>query len=585
MLLATFFIFCACWLHVRAEIVSTKYGDIEGLVTSYPNASGPFKSVSKFLGVPFSAPPTGELRFKAPQPPKEWKPKVYSAKTHGSVCLQPKLFENLIEAFTSNFTFSEDCLYLDIYSPNISLSLPVMVYIHGGGYLMGTAIIFPSDILALQGVVVVIIQYRLGPFGFLTTGDSAAPGNYGMLDQVEALKWVKENIENFGGNPSKVTIFGESAGGTSVGLHLLSPLSRDLFHQAIPESGVDLSPFAIQPTSFGLRFTKELARKLNCGSSDHSAMVSCMRRKTASDMQRAAESIKFGFVNYIYWAPVVDKNFLHDTPQVLRKKGEFKQVPLIITFTSNEGATFLGDMVNNSLGLMESVDNGVSPTLFKSFLTKFAQVQNSRKKNADLLADALEFMYTPWPDNSNTYALRSGLVDVIGDNLFVAPSHKVADVHGQVAPVYLYEFAHRGKSSLVVRAEWMGVVHAENIPFDFGVPFLPKFSPHYSQADRNVSLFIMTMYANFARSGDPSVSGVTWEKYNSSHRAYLKVDTSPKLKASFNSRRMSFWNNYYPKLKQVKFDVNKEVVSGAKDVVTIGTALQVVFALIVYLIY
>ena len=102
-----------------------------------------------------------------------------------------------------------------------------------------------------------------------------------------------------------------------MGLHLLSPLSRDLFHQAIPESGVDLSPFAIQPTSFGLRFTKELAQKLNCGSSDHSAKVSCMRSKTASAMQRAAESIKFGLVD---WAPVVDKNVLHDTPQVLRKK-------------------------------------------------------------------------------------------------------------------------------------------------------------------------------------------------------------------------------------------------------------------------
>ncbi|CAH3129352.1 unnamed protein product [Porites lobata] len=570
MLLATFFIFCACWLHVRAEIVSTKYGDIEGLVTLYPNASGPFKSVSKFLGVPFSAPPTGELRFKAPQPPREWKPKVYSAKTHGSVCLQFKLSENVIKPFTSNFTFSEDCLYLDIYSPNISLSLPVMVYIHGGGYVLGTAITSPSDILALHGVVVVIIQYRLGPFGFLTTGDSAAPGNYGMLDQVEALKWIKENIENFGGNPSKVTIFGQSAGGSSVGLHLLSPLSRDLFHQAIPESGVDLSPFAIQPTSFGLRFTKELAQKLNCGSSDHYAMVSCMRSKTASDMQKAAESIKFGFVNYLYWAPVVDKNFLHDTPQVLRKKGEFKQVPLVITFTSNEGATFLGDMVNNSLGLMENVDNGVSPTLFKSFLIK--------KKNADLLADALEFMYTPWPDNSNKYALRSQLVDLIGDNLYFAPSHKVADVHSQVAPVYMYEFAHRAKTSM--GADWMGVVHSENVPFDFGVPLLPKFLSLYSPADRNVSLLIMTMYANFARSGDPSVSGVAWEKYNSSHRAYLKVDTSPKLKTSFNSRRMSFWNNYYPKLEQVKFDVNKEVVSGAKDVVTMGTALQVVFALI-----
>ena len=360
--------------------MSTKYGDIEGFLTPYPTASGPFKSVSKFLGVPFAAPPTKELRFKAPKPPKAWKPKVYSAKSHGAICLQSRDpgLEFFIQSVTPNFTYSEDCLYLNVFSPNTSLSLPVMVYIHGGGYTRGTAIVSPSDILALQGVVVVIVQYRLGPFGFLTTGDSAAPGNYGMLDQVEALKWVKENIANFGGNPSKVTIFGQSAGGTSVGLHLLSPLSRDLFHQAIPESGVDLSPFAIQPMSFGLRFTEELAQKLNCGSSDHSAMVSCMRSKTASDMQKAAESIKFSFINYINWAPVVDKNFLHDTPQVLRKKGEFKQVPLIIAFTSHEGASFLGDMVNDSFGLMENVDNGVSPTLFKSFLTKFAQAQDSR---------------------------------------------------------------------------------------------------------------------------------------------------------------------------------------------------------------
>ena len=358
--------------------MSTKYGDVEGLVTSYPNASSLFKSVSKFLGVPFAAPPTGELRFKAPQPPKEWKPKVYSAKTHGSVCLQPKLFENLIEPFTSNFTFSEDCLYLDIYSPNISLSLPVMVYIHGGGYLIGTAITFPSDILALQGVVVVIIQYRLGPFGFLTTGDSAAPGNYGMLDQVEALKWINENIMNFGGNPNKVTIFGESADGSSVSLHLLSPLSRDLFHQAIAESGVDLSSFAVQPTSVGLPVARELAQKLNCGASDHNTMVSCIHNKRASDIQKASESIKFDFSNYLYWAPVVDKYFLLDTPQSLRKKKDFKQVPLIIAFTSHEGATSLVDMVNNSFGLMESLDNGVSPTLFKAFLSKLAQGQDSR---------------------------------------------------------------------------------------------------------------------------------------------------------------------------------------------------------------
>ena len=137
-----------------------------------------------------------------------------------------------------------------------------MVYIHGGGYELGSALPWPGDILALQGLVVVVIQYRLGPFGFLTTGDSASPGNFGMLDQVEALKWVKENIENFGGNPNKVTIFGESAGATSVSLHLMSPLSQGLFHRAIAESGVDLCSWAIQPTSFGVNYAKELSQKL-----------------------------------------------------------------------------------------------------------------------------------------------------------------------------------------------------------------------------------------------------------------------------------------------------------------------------------
>ena len=147
----------------------------------------------------------------------------------------------------------------------------------------------------------------------------------------------------------------------------------------------------------------------------------------------------------------------------------------------------------------------------------------------------------------------------------------------------MYEFAHRGKASL--GAEWMSVVHGENIFFDFGVPLLPKFYPYYSQADRNVSSFIMKMYANFALSGDPSVSGVAWEKYNSSHRAYLRVDTSPELKGSFYPRRMSFWNDYYPKLEQVKFDVNKEVVSGAMAVVTMGTVFQIAFALMLFFIY
>ena len=380
MLLTTFFILCVYLPLVPSVTVTTKYGNIEGLTDFYPNATGSFKSVSKFLGVPFASPPIGELRFKAPKPPQEWKPNTLPAKTHGNICWQSDDFEELIRLFTPSFKYSEDCLYLDIYTPNVgsSINLPVMVYIHGGGYAGGNAIIFPSDILALHGLVVVVIQYRLGPFGFLTTGDSAAPGNFGMLDQVEALKWINENIVNFGGNPGKVTIFGESAGGTSVSLHLLSPLSKDLFHQAIAESGVDLTPFAIQPTSAGVGFAKELARKLSCPTDSHSAMVACIRKKRDTDIQAASSSIQFRFIDFLQWAPVVDKTFLHDTPQNLRKKGDFKHAPFMISFNSQEGSITLPVMAQGTFGLVENLNHGVSPAFFKTFLRKFAHTRNSR---------------------------------------------------------------------------------------------------------------------------------------------------------------------------------------------------------------
>lgn len=580
-LLATLVIFCSSLTEVNSITVSTKYGDIEGFVTSYPNVSGPFKSVSKFLGIPYADPPTGELRFQAPQPLKEWKPSVRLVKNHGPICWQSKGFEFVTKLFVQNFTYSEDCLYLDIYSPNVSSSLPVMFYIHGGGYELGSSITYPGDILSLQGVVVVVIQYRLGPFGFFTTGDSAAPGNYGMLDQVEALKWVNENIEKFGGNANKVTIFGASAGGLSVSLQVLSPLSKDLFHQAIAESGVDLSPQAMQPTSLAVTHAKSLAEKLACPVSDHDKMVTCIRDKTPTEIMAASTAANFEFVDHPHWSPVVDKNFLPDSPQNLRRKGEFNKVTLMVSFNSNEGAGAVGIMANYSyVGLMQSVENGVSKSFFKTFVAKFAQVRESRKETAALIADAMEFMYTPWPDNSDKSALRSQLVDLLSDYYYFAASHEVADSHSQFAPVYMYEFAHRSIFSL--SPKWVGVDHGTNAPYDFGNPLKPVAPFRFSEADKNVSLFIMASYKNFASSGDPSpqpLSGVTWEKYNSSHRAYLRVDANPRMAAAFNPRRMAFWNDYYPKLRDVDFD-NKKDVASTSTRMTMAVFSQIAFLII-----
>lgn len=193
-------------------------------------------------------------------------------------------------------------------------------------------------------------------------------------------------------------------------------------------------------------------------------------------------------------------------------------------------------------------------------------------------------MYTPWPDTGDKYALRSQLVDLVGDYYYFAPSHKVADIQSKVAPVYMYEFAHRSIFSF--NAGWMGVDHGTNAPYDFGFPLVPIWPFQNNEVDNNVSLFIMTAYANFARSGDPTpqtVSGVTWEKFNSSHRAYLRVDGKPKMAASFNPRRMSFWNDYYPKLVELKFDVKKEVVSASSKVTMVAFSMPFLSPFLQYL--
>ena len=183
-------------------------------------------------------------------------------------------------------------------------------------------------------------------------------------------------------------------------------------------------------------------------------------------------------------------------------------------------------------------------------------------------------MYTPWPDSSDKYALRSQLVDLIGDYVYFAPSHEVAEIHSEVAPVYMYEFAHRPKNASIY-PEWMGVVHGENVGFDFGTPL---WFPGFDAADKNVSSFIMILYANFAYFGNPTpipVSGVTWERFSTNRRAYLRIDAQPKMAAGFASRRVAFWNDYYPKLEQVKFDTIKVVENGASTDVAMTTFLQV----------
>ena len=556
-------------------VISTRYGSIQGVIRRFPRINKPIKAVNKFLGIPYAAPPVGELRFKPPQPISAWKPSTYNASYFRSICMQPGDYNIL---FWPNFLHpdSEDCLYLNVYTPRrngssgAGDSYPVMVYIHGGGYEVGTPVISPGDVIPLWGVVLVTIQYRLGPFGFVTTGDPVAPGNYGMLDQVEALKWVQENIKDFGGNPSSVTIFGESAGGASVGLHVLSPLSKGLFHRAIAISGVELSPYAIGSNTTAVKHTKHLAKEVKCPTDESSAIIACLRSKDARKLLLNTANV---------WRPVADSHFLPDTPESLRKSDRFNRVALMAGFTSQEGAYFFPTQIDSitTKGFREQVIFALS-----YIVNKYGQTWTPQTKLPDSLIDGVVFMNTPWPYAEDLYKLRRGYSDFITDSCVAEPAHSSLTFQSKESPAYLYEFAYRSK--LNPSPEWLGVRHKDDTPYQFGFPLMNlTVLQNYDEADRNLSDTIITLFTNFAKYGNPTpepVRGALWERFNESHLAYLRILEQPTMAINYQPAKIAFWRQYYKQLlKENKCPIVARTSQGTE-----GKGLQINSFIFVYVV-
>uniref|UniRef100_A0A8C8UIJ5 Carboxylic ester hydrolase n=1 Tax=Peromyscus maniculatus bairdii TaxID=230844 RepID=A0A8C8UIJ5_PERMB len=282
--------------------------------------------VHSFLGIPFAKPPVGRLRFAPPEAPEPWSG-VRDGTSHPAMCLQSLEMMNVEAMEDMNMTvppisMSEDCLHLNIYTPahaHEGSNMPVMVRIHGGALVGGMASSTDGSILAAtEDVVLVHIQYRLGVLGFFSTGDQHARGNWGYLDQVAALRWVQQNIAHFGGNPDLVTIFGESAGGTSVSSHVVSPMSKGLFHRAIMESGVNTSPHF-----FPLQTVANLS---GCEVKDSETLVHCLRGKSEAEILVINEIIP----------AVVDGEFLPRHPKELLASVDFHPVPSIIGVNNDE---------------------------------------------------------------------------------------------------------------------------------------------------------------------------------------------------------------------------------------------------------
>lgn len=547
---------------VEAVISSDIYVDVEGgtllgqtldfVEEDILNISVP---VDVFLGVPYAEPPE---RFRPPQPKSSWDG-VWNATHFRGTCVQRPNFPGIDESFPT-----EDCLFLNVFAPNNSVeNLPVMVFIHGGSYVSGTSMQRDTSgipMAAIGNVVVVTINYRLGVLGFLDTGDDASSGNYGLLDQAEALRWVRRNIEAFGGDSANVTIFGESAGAGSVHFHMLSKTSRDLFDRAILQSGTAVAPWSFRQDLEDQKVNEafRIGEAMGCNTRSTNMLVDCLRQVDAQTLENTAEAI------FVRLGPTIDGVFLQESPLELVKRGDFKQCPLTVGFNRDEGTLFL---VIQFFSLALEDRPHIDYELFKE--TFVASLNENNGNVGDLLISAVAQQYVDWSQAGNdSYDYFQTVSLINGDEIFSCPAMLVARSHAKMSsePVYLYFMTHVPTSSVAtfsgVGPTWLGAGHGEDLRFVFGYSFIPGLSefrgPMTAEEDE-LSVKVIRFWTNFAKTGDPSRESfssppgsgeLTWPAFSITDQYYKELSLDLPVGRGLKANECAFWNDFKPLLQQ-----------------------------------
>ncbi|KAJ8261744.1 hypothetical protein GJAV_G00157920 [Gymnothorax javanicus] len=467
-----------------APKVETKDGILKGLAVDQAYI---------FYGIPFASPPVGPARWKAPTPPTPWSG-VYDATFPRASCMQacggpfPELCPHKV---------SEDCLYLNVFVPlsvdfssPLSNPLPVMVWIHGGDFIGGSASkpLYDGRFMSnFTNSVLVNVDYRLGAFGFLVSGrdpKTSAAGNYGILDQQAALLWVQQNIALFGGDPNKVTIFGESAGAQSVSLHLMMPSSMPLFRRAVFQS----LPFSVplKTRRDALRLGKEFAKLANCSTSDLQCLLTLSPQEVLAAQIKAGSKIvnPFRFLEvFETWGPYIDGELIKEQAVTAFLKGHWqKDKPVLLGTTSEEGVVFVYGVFTEPVSMLECVV--YTTAIFKQHTLKILH------------------KYLPLYKDSDH---RPMLAQIVTDYIFLCPARKAARTGAAAgSSVWMYVFDHAAADPRM----WPGlpscyghVCHGAELPFLFDSASVANFTltpPETLLANR-----MLCLWGAFAHEGDP----------------------------------------------------------------------------------
>jgi para-nitrobenzyl esterase len=448
-----------------------------------------------FYDIPFAAAPTGALRFAPPEPRPAWSD-VRDATMRGPACPQGA------DPLTGTKpTQNEDCLALNVWTPKLDAAAkaPVMVFIHGGSFTSGSGNLelYDGAKLSKKGVVVVTINYRLGALGFFASPGGPS-GNQGILDQRAALTWVKNNIEKFGGDPGKVTIFGESAGAISVCLHTVSPGSKGLFHRAIAESGnCALVSTPLKSVSMGEDSAEERGERLikDLGCTD----LACARAKTADEILAKGTGGGIGSIE-LGFTPVIDGTVVPNAPKTIAG-----DVPLLLGANADEGTAFTTSLTINTTEDYERLVYFSNPTHSAEILKIYP---------ASAFASP-----------------RAAYNTLLGDALFVCPARAAAKLNAAKVPTYLYHFTH---VTTVGATYGLGAFHASELWFVFGNFLAPLSFP--SAEEKALSEAIGNYWTSFAKGSDPTAT-VAWPKYTAAGDQHLVLDTTVSVGTALNKAR------------------------------------------------
>ena len=478
-------------------------------------------SACSFLGIPYAAPPIGANRWRPPQPATPWTAPRESVA--GSSC--PQLPFPFFGATSSD----EDCLYLNVFVPNPppAKPAPVMVFVHGGGFIVGAGsspLYDGANLATASGAIVVTFNYRLGPFGFLSNAalrgeDPSHPsaGNYGIEDQIAALEWVQANAASFGGDPHQVTIFGESAGGSSMFLHLVSPKSEGLFARVIVESG--WAPYGSPARSTSAADQEGTAFATALGCTDDASLMACLRGKSVSDVLNALPTKLDGFQSRqgADWIPVVDGDVFPDDPMKLFASGAFAKVPVLLGNNTNEGSIFL---------------NGNTTIVDDASYLAFEEVQYPGH-GAEVVA---KYPPSAYP---GSYLEAAGAA--FTDGSLLCPTRRIARaIVAAGAQAYRYRFAHPLANFLIPN---LGAFHASELLFVFGNPL---GGTRLTDDETPLSQTMMGYWGSFATTGDPNGNGRTpWPAYEATHETEMILDLTQSTEDQYKREACDFWDGIY----------------------------------------